>query len=459
MPRKATTIDAPETPDVDGQLPGVPAGIAADVNIKYKTQVPDPRAAAYRPSVEDYAEELDGPDLEMPSDPLSDWLETWARFVGWSCMVIRLPDPSTRRIAGQTYNRPHFAGPEQLGAIDFDPNPINFINSLQLINGNSGGCFQLWLVNQTGQRIPESILYSVSIGNPRTATTNTTPTPPPIPQYQVPQSPPKSESEKRFEEMKDRLFMTAIERSLNPPAPVSGSNLSPEDQAKLYLLGNTDFLTNIFGKMTELATHAAATNEPKEPTWRDRAIDGAIEVFKSNPAVVERVSTTVERIIARILPDPRHDTQPIPLPVYPDSSQPQPQPQYAPPVEAAFEDTTDPDDEADEDMDILDRLINLLKADTPLTWKNPLLTELLNNYPLKMKYALRMIAASTVTEIVEWIKDNGSELHAGLLDDPRLGPHLHARLAELKALCDAGRASVEQPPTSTSTQPESENID
>lgn len=468
MVRRATSAASPDAPDITNaqpeDMPGVPAGVDADVQVRYRARV-SPREGANE--LNDLA--LEHADAEAPVDPFVEFLETWNQYAGYSCMVVRLPDSSTRRAPGSTYNRPHFGQPETLGAITFDPNPINMIGALQVANGNSGGSFQLQLLDYNGTRVPGGILYSYTIGDPaRTDRGRTTEDRQDQRLIVTPQSPPqKSDSERKLEEAKDSLFNKALDRALNPApsAPASGNGLSSEDNAKLFILGQPGMLDGIFGSMATLAQKAASASEPSAPTLKDRALDAAVQIVTTNPAIVDRLSGVTERIFARLLPDPRYDAPLPPPPGYYPQSQPvyAPQPQPAP-VSASGPDlpeAPDQDDGLGEDdqdtVDILDDLLTLLNSNDPLTLNPPppVIAQLIKDYPIKARVALRMIAAQPLDDIIEWIKDTGGKPYVSLLDGAS-GPFLRGRLAEFKRECESQQQKVKTKEAAPAPAPETE---
>src|ERR1700682_5349544 len=139
MPRtKNTTPEANNHQEAPAIMP--PDGVEAQIEtkVKYNTRV-DPRHELPPGMLED-----DIPDAAPValSDPLSEFLEEWANYVGFNCVVVRLPDPAFRRMPGNSYLRPCFEL-ERLGDTPFDP--ANFIGTLQMLNGGSGGVFRVWL--------------------------------------------------------------------------------------------------------------------------------------------------------------------------------------------------------------------------------------------------------------------------------------------------------------------------
>jgi hypothetical protein len=440
--------------DESAVAPGImpPSGINAKVRtqVEYQTQV-DPnenrafgraRAVPYNEPEEESAQL---PDFEPP-DELAEFCETWANFAGQNLEVVRLPDPPLRRRPGSEYARPCF-DLERLGGMPFDPS--NLVGSLQMINGNSGGAFRIWLTDSNGAIIQygpygTARLERIVIGDPprggfasgggsgpgasrpfdeRSNSSNVLP-------------PPKSEFEKRMELIQERMMQRMLENLLEPPAPVTPpppAQMSGEDQAALFLFKNTNFLSGVFEKM---ATVAATATEAPSANWRDRAIDAAVEIAKSNPAVVERVSETIERIISTIFP-PRHAPAPAPQVVYHPPAvrvEPQPQPPSAGPVHVP--DAPEPDDEEEDDelMTIIEDLIGLLSGTEPLRHDHPLFMELAQQYPFKFKSVIRIVATQPIDEIVAWLIASGPDVAAALLESEATGPHLRKRLAELQML-------------------------
>lgn len=427
----------PET-DTPGVMP--PAGTKARVRttIDYESRV-DPEAehrSLYGRELQYLAAE-ESERLAPPSDPLAEWLEIWANHTGYNCWVIRMPDPSTRRPpSGTPYARPNYGPPEQLGAVTFDPSPINFVAMLQMINGNSGGVFQIWLIDPANRQIPDSVLYNVAVADPPKS--QQTQNAQPASQPQVIRHE-KSDAEKRMDRITEKLLENALERAINPPPTqtiAAGSGLTGEQQAALFLFQQTDFLGSLFGKMKEMS--AVSVPEAVTPaTWKERGIEAFVGLAESNPAIVERLSNTLERIVARILPDPIAPQQQAPVyyqqaPQYlppPPPAQPQPQPQPASPV-AASTAPVDPSQDP-EIMTILDEFIALLNSDEVLHKNHPVFIKLSKAYPPKFKGAVRMIARSDLDSIIEWVGAQ-NPLYESLLTSPRTGAFLHERIAELQ---------------------------
>lgn len=438
-----------ETPQGESAPPlAVPPGVDADYTVKFRKRVdPDINAAPPRSELEDLAELAGIPDTEdLPPDEISAFCHQWQNYAGQLLSVVRLPDPPERRLAGNSYARPCF-NMERLGDTTFDPE--NLIGTLQFINNNSGGVFRVWLTYQ-GQVVPGARLERVAIGDPVGAHTANAqpliqPQPAPAP---APQERQKSDAEIELEQVKNSLFTTALQRALNPPAPAqvatSGNGMSTEDSATLFLLSKTDFLGSIFGKMTELAQQAGSV--AKEPSWKERALDVGLELATKNPAIVDRLSGTLERIVTAIFP-PAKATAPQPQIYYQPQPPPQPapwqQPQQPPPAPAQSADEPEApvkdDEQEDETMDILDALLALVNSNQPLSLQHPVIVELYQRYPAKFKLAAGMIIKYPLENIIDWIKTTGGTPYIIMLDGPASGPFLRQRLGELQQLFIEGK--------------------
>ncbi len=422
--------DAEPTP-APGVMPPEGVEAAVETKIRYNTKVdPDKvRTDRYARDLDDLAAEL---EPEPYQDRLTGWLVEWQRYIGYNVWVLRLTDPAERRGPGAQYLRPHFNhSPEALGALPFDPNPVNFIPALQAINGNSGGYFQVWLLDQYGQRLPESTLYSFAVADPpRNAQQSQPQTPPPQqPQYITP---PKSDAERELETMQREVVRTALQRALNPPTPPAVSALNAEDQAKLYMLGQAPtFFPTMFQQLAQMqremleATNASA----KEPTWKDRMIDAGLELATKNPAIVDRLSSVAERIVAMVtnalLPSTFAQAPLPPPPASPIQSAPTPAP-------APYTDRTEPEDESDTVMSLIDDVVTYLNNDKPIDLNDPIFKDLEKAYPKHFPRIMAAIASMPIPTIIEWIDQNGSDLHRSLLSGPVTGPFLKGRLEELQ---------------------------
>lgn len=457
MTRRATSAASGEA-ETDPNAPplAIPLGTQADVQIKYRTNVDpnqDGRArGTARSELEDLAA-LAEEGEELPMDEVSAFCQRWANFAGQALSIIRLADPPERRLVGNAYAHPCFNA-ERLGDTSFDPD--NLISTLQFVNRNSGGVFRIWL-NYNGAPVPEARIERLAIGDPpgsHAPNANAQPLiqplqPAPQPAYQPPQ---KSDSERQLDAIKDQLFTKALERALNPPPPpiaAPGSGMSTEEQATLFLLGKTDFLGSIFGKMTDLAQQAGSVT--REPSWKDRAIDAGFELATKNPAIVERLGGVVERIVARVLPDPRLDG--IPQPQFPQHQPTQP-PQQTYQTEPLPVETAKPEDGQDDDtMDIIEELTALLNSATPLTLADPLFLDLQKRYPVKFRIAIKAIASFSLDDVIEWIKDTGGPVYVSMLEGPYSGPYLRQRLSELQGLIMEGKKKHDEKQGTTTTAP------
>ncbi len=426
----APTGDAAEAPGV------IPQGVDADVTVKYRRRVAPPPTDSAQSDLDQLA--LDADDDLAPGDQLDQFLEIWGNYRGYNCEVVRLPDPADRRMIGNQYPKPNFGEIERLGGIPFDP--LTLVSTLQMINGNSGGIFRIWLTDQAGQRIPGAQLYRVAIGNPPGSQHvdprfNPQPqaAPQPAPAY-VP--PPKSETEKQIEDIQRRLFQAALERAINPPpppAPPVAPQMSDEDRLGMMILTKSDLLPNVISKLTEAVS---AGEKAQSMTWKDKAMD----YVTNNPQVgmqlagaAERVVTGLTNLLGQLLPG-----APPVVPVAPTQHAPQATPAaQAAPAPAPADNTIDAEDddnEEDEDMAILDQLFALLNDTREIKPDDEVFITLRREHPIKFKMIVTMIARASDDEIVAYVSEQ-SPLYKSLLESPVTGTHLKARLSLLRELC------------------------
>ena len=490
MATKAPKLTDLENAETTGAPPAIPAGVNADVTVKYKTQVDPnsegPRARRFNDELYDLAaedvQEDEARPAQLPLDPVTQFCAEWRNFAGYQLKVTRLPDPATRRMAGQSYNRPCLEI-ESLGALPFDP--ANLEGLLQIINNGSGGVFRIWLVDEAGAPVPDAFLDRVAIGDPPKQFSGgrierldrdsydlrsydldsryrREPQPAPAP-------PQKSESERELDEIKSNLFRTVLERAINPPAPVTpppADSLSAEDRVGLYILNNGGLIPALMEKMTAIAGAPEATTVKE--TLGERVITAAMKIAETNPALIERLSNTMYSIVDRILPaNPR-----APVTVSPNL---QPQPVRHPPGVRANvpiaqtsgdvlgppaqswqdpdedpEGGAEPEDESDPDlMDILDSMLELLTDARPFVANDPVIVELSKTHPVKFRMALQLIATQPIEAIIQWIASQ-STLYETLLTSAATAPHFRARLLELQAFCKAPPA----PPMATNAETE-----
>lgn len=446
-PIEPTEGDAAEAPGV------IPAGVDADVTVKYRRRVnpPEDQINNNGDDLNDLALEVDA-DLSPP-DPLAAFLEEWSRYAGYNCEVVRLPDPADRRMISNQYARPNFSEFERLGGMPFDP--ITFISSLQYVNGNSGGVFRVWLTDQTGQMIPGARLERVAISDPPGAhKTPVTPPPAPTVQQPTPAPPPqKSEGEQKLDQIKDKLFMDALSRALNPPPPPppAAPALSDEQQLATILLTKTDLLSGTMAKVAD----ALNTERPASNSWTDKAMD----FMRENPNVAVQVTSAAERIVigvtnllGNLIGQP---------PGQPAPPQTPPPTQHAPAATAAAtqaatnlppEAPQPQDAEDDEDMAILDELFAMLNDTREITGEDEVFKTLQRDHPIKFKMYVRMIASADETQIIEFVSGQ-SPLYESLLSSPVTGPHLRQRLEVLRQLCIKAVTPPPAPPAPAPEQP------
>lgn len=468
--RKNNAIDLDEIAPGATAVPGIdsPPGVAARVRttIDYtKTVDPDAdtREQYNRQSFQDIANE-ESVNL-APPDQLTEFLEDYSNFTAYQLMVLRQPDPAPRRIPGQTYHRPNFVSPENLGAIAFSPNPSEIISTLQLINGNSGGVFQLWLTDLGGRRVMDAPSVFVAVADPMQPQTRTRPSNPQyeeLPQYYprqlnpAPAPPQKSESEAKLDALKDDVFQRLLLRALEPPPPPPPAQLPADQTAALYVMQNTDFFKTMFDKMASMASAAEA---PGATGWKDRLAEAGMNLATQNPEILQTVTQTIGDIIGRIFPGRPAQPQPAPVQQFqqrqPMRLQPTPQPQAAaPPITSNSQYVAPPsqveiDSDPTEDeieMDILEEIITLLNSTKPLQQDEPVLAALAQEYPQKFYSTVQMVAATPMFLIIQYV-GNKSPLYESMLDAGTPGgQHLRKRFDELKNLCVEALKTPQQAP-------------
>lgn len=436
------TNEHADAADVPGPMP--PPGVEARVKttIDYTRRVDpdafdnDERGAT---SIDDLAIEADA-DLGPP-DPLAEFLETWGRYIGYNCEVVRLPDPADKRMIGNRYVRSNFGEIERLGGIPFDP--MSLLPSIQMINGDSGGVFRLWLTDTAGNMIPGARLDRLAIADPPNSgagrygqnqqnrnADNPVNTGQAYGQPAPLQERSQSEIEKHMTRLQTRLLENALERALNPPPPTPQTvQLPDEDRLALLLLQKGDLLGNVVSRIVGLAQapEAIATT-----TWKDKLVELAIQ----NPTLVDRVNTTIGNLADRLLGgaptrsfQPRVDHQPTAYDE-PASAAPGNMPLDAPQPE---------DEDEDEDMALLEDIVNLLSSNEPITIDNPVFAELRRQYPERFPHYVRLIAATPNVDIlVGFLTTDAIAEHNPLIRTLLTGPfadYYRGRISELRDLC------------------------
>jgi hypothetical protein len=421
--------------------PGTPVNV--EIKKRYiTTENPTENSGLYGRELRELAaNEMDRtPTEDLPIDPLIAFLEEWGNYANgqFNCLVYRLPDSGPRRMPGSTYRRPYFGpAPEMLGTMSFDSNIGTFTANLQALNQYSGGSFQVYLIDVYGRRVQDAVLWTCTIADPASVPGQQQQQQTGQSQY-IEQRPPhreESEEDRQLKALRNQLLQASIDRMLNPPAPPPpASSLSPEDQAQLYLLRQApSLLPNMFGQMAELQRGLidAASNSAKEPTMKDRLIDAGLELATKNPAIVDRISSTLERIINRLLPPPTETAAPPPPAVH-YLPQQQTAPQPPPPPRTPVTDTANEDGEEDEEiMIILDELLKLLNSRKELTANDPVLIALYQRYPLKFRAAASLIASQSLDDIIAWVCAQDS-MFDNLLTSEVSGPYLRQRIAQLQ---------------------------
>ena len=446
--------DAVEAP---GLMPPPGVEAAVETKIRYNRTIQpaedDPRNSQYSDDLRDLAtEELD--DLPEPetSDPCSEFLSRYQRFSGYYLRVIRLPDPAANLMPGNGFNR-SCREITQLGTTTFEP--LAFEQSLQILSGNSGGVFRVWLLDVDGTPIPGARLDRVVINDPPKQLrrgpyydeeetrerfyrpqSQAAPAQPPTP-------PEKSDFEKRMENLQATLLERALTNAMNPNRP-EPQNAMSDNQLAAALIEKGDLLPKLVDRITSLAQAPDKLEQPS--TWKDKLGDAAIELVTHNPQLIERTTDLVTRAayaITNALVAGFGQRQPVnSAPVYqpaplPPAPQAQPQPRQPQAVNGLPE-TDQPidhdlDSDEDEEVDMIEDITKLLMGSDPLSLDDPIVLELREDYPAKFDLALKGIVAMPPQSVLAYIASK-SDFAASMISGPVTGPHLRARLMELRAL-------------------------
>lgn len=108
----------------------------------------------------------------------------------------------------------------------------------------------------------------------------------------------KPEEKSEISRLRDLMeFQRELQAQVIPQR--SEPEISDRDRTLLTLMRETGAAQEFFRAMRELIATPEQVAEPVN--WRDRVL----EVASQNPQIVERVSNTLERIVARVLPNPR----------------------------------------------------------------------------------------------------------------------------------------------------------
>lgn len=424
------------------EAPGViPEGVEADVTVKYRRRV----------NPQENASDLDALALEAdadlsPPDPLAEFLDNWQQCIGYNCEVVRLPDPADRRMPSAHYARPNFGEIERLGGVPFDP--VNFVPALQMINGNSGGVFRVWLTDNAGQMIPGARLERLAIADPPGAKQS--------PQLNMHQQPaPQTERyqpsqlEQQMQQLQAQLLQTALDRALNPAppaAPPAAPSLPDEDRLALMLFKQGNLLGPIIEK---IASTASQVESAGQSTWKDKAMDYVMQ----NPQVgmqltgaAERVITGLTNLVATILPG-ASQTSSAPQPIQ-HAPQATPAAQAAPAPAPEAEPIDVEDEQETEDMELLEEIVTVLSGDEPLAG-NPIFQQLQKDFPERFPFYVNLIAKLPSADMMLTFIGKLTPLYRKLINGP-MRDHYLKRAEELRQLCIA---ATTPPPTSTEAAP------
>lgn len=467
MATRRRNIEPPALADLEGannpaEAPGImpPPGTEAQVEtkIRYQRTIVDPEDY-YSKELRDLAEEEERelPTPNPPSDPLTEFCSEWRNFAGYSLNVIRLPDPANKRMPGQAYNNTCLEI-TSLGSLPFDPN--NIVPTLQLINGNSGGAFRLFLKDENGELIPGARLDRILIPDPPKAYNDrarvNTDYPygeyPQVYQRQPPQPPPlpqKSETELYIEQMQRELFQKVMMRALDPPAPPIPDPLAalPADtRLALGLLQEGDVLKTAISRITDLAQ---APDRIESSTWKDKLADAGLHLVTNNPDVVKTATDIISRAVMAIATAfaPRVQQSQVisePIPVQHPPAQRVPAPAIQPAQNIPGLPETPQDDETDEDVeiDMMEDIVKLLLSDKPLALNDPAILDIRETYPEIFQKVMVAVATIPSASLIQYVCSQ-SEFCADLFNSERNGPHLRARLEELKLLLQNTHAPTE----------------
>ena len=447
------------------ETPGImpPPGVKANVEtrVRYERMI-DPEASEYSDNLRELAgEEFDNNELPEPTpqDPYSEFLYTWQRYTGYPLKIVRMADPATRRMPGQTYNRPCFEM-EILSDTPFDPN--NLTGMLQVINGNSGGVFRVWLTDETGHPIPGARLDRLVVADPPKQYNQREQRHTPYyteeeahklfyrrESQTAPAPPQKSENELFIEQMQRDLFQKVMMRALDPPPPpvTDPLNSLPEsDRLALSLLKQGDLLSSVVERIASLAQ---APERIESSTWKDKLAEAGVNLVTQNPQIITTVTDIISRATVAFASAlaPRNNQQVVsePIPVQPihrppaQRSAPQIHSASAQPRASINTDLPEapvPEEEDDleqDEIDMMEELTKLLLSDKPLSFNDPAILDIRATYPEIFDKALAGIAATPSMMIIQYLCGK-SEFCADMFMSPRNGPHLKARLEELKLL-------------------------
>lgn len=470
-------INPVETPGIMPP-PGTPARVRTTTDYEIYVSPNQQDTNAFSDDLRQLAgeEEEHLPLPEPPTDPLSEFCRIWQNYVGYLIHVTRLPDPANKRGPGKEYNNTCWEI-TSLGSMPFDP--LNIVPQLQSVNGNSGGVFRLFLVDDKQQPIPGARVDRVLIPDPLKVYNQR-----PADDWQEreryyrrevqppPALPQKSETELYIEQMQRELFQKVMMRALDPPAPPPPpdplSALPADTRLALGLLEKGDLLETAVNRIANLAQAPDRLSET--PTWKDKLADAGVQLVTQNPQIITTVTDIISRATVAITQGlanafaPRQAqiiNEPMPVTVQHPPAQRAPAPVLPRATQQAIPGLpeTPQDDETDNpediEIDMMEDITRLLLSEKPLSLDDPVIVSIREEYPAIFDAVMAGIANMPSMSIIQYLCAK-SDFCADMFQSSVTGPHLRARLEEFKRLLTQPQL---QPNAAPNTAQPEENIE
>lgn len=335
----------------------------------------------------------------VPQNRLADMFAELAEYQEYDgqqfyCFLIRKPD-----FANDKFRRRALA-PE-----NFSPFPItsqsllDFIPTIQEVNGNSGGRFEIRISDEsgidTGIGIAGFVVTDPIIKETSTAPQGNSETSALIEMIRDQQQ----KSDERFaallaemakpkESDLEKALRQKMIKDIIDPAPPRESEFKPEQ-----LIGQIFASQAMIATLSDQMAKAFNKNEPAEQSTLDKVLNSemAMSYFKD---VANSVITTVQQIAASRTAQPQ--SQPIPQQPtegYPPLQQPQ---------------TTEPEREIQEIdpevMEQIEKILTALESDEPITLDHPMLVEFKEQKPddyKRLAEACRIAPLDTILDFIE----------------------------------------------------------